>query len=108
MEDRDVQPLTQLALEVEAPRGRDVLEVDPTEARRHPRDRVDELVDRAGLEADRDGVHAGEVLEEDRLALHDGHRRERADVPQTEHGRAVGDDGDRVVARGVLPGEGLC
>jgi hypothetical protein len=45
------------------------------------------------------------VLEEDGLALHDGHRRERADVAEPEHCRAVADDGNGVAARGVDTGE---
>ena len=46
----------------------------------------------------------GELLEEHRLALHDRHRRLRADVAQPEHGGAVGDDGDRVALDRVLEG----
>ena len=35
-------------------------------------------------------------LNSDGLALHDRHRGARADVAEAQHGRAVGDDGDRV------------
>ena len=71
---------------------RDVLEVDPAEARRQPRDRLDDLLDVGGGQADRHGVDAAELLEQHRLALHHRHRGGRADVAEAEHGRAVGDD----------------
>ena len=59
------------------------------------------------VEADRPGVDAGEPLEQDRFALHDGQRGVGADVAQAEHGRAVGDHGHRVALDGqparILP-----
>ena len=58
--------------------------------------RPDDLVGIGGREADRPGVDAGELLEEDRLALHHRQRGLRADVAEPEHGGAVGDDRDRV------------
>ena len=51
---------------------------------------------------DVEDVDVGEALEEDALALHDGLARERADVAEAEHGRAVGDHGDEVALRRVL------
>ena len=56
------------------------------------------------VQADRERVDAGELLEEHRLALHHRHGRTRADVAQSEHGRAVGHDGDRVALDRVLKG----
>ena len=71
---------------------RDVLEVDAAEARRQPDDGLDDLLDVGGVQADRYGVDAAELLEQHRLALHHRHRRGRADVAETEHRGAVGDD----------------
>ena len=68
--------------------------------RRHDRD---DLVRVLRGEADRQGVDAAELLEEQRLALHDRQRRLGADVAQAEHGRAVGDDGDRVLLDREVP-----
>ena len=106
VEDRDVQPLLQPVLDLEAARRRDVLEVDAAEARRDRRDRLDDLVGVLGVQADREPVDAGELLEEHRLALHDRHRRARADVAEPQHRRAVGHHGHRValdrVAKRVL------
>ena len=56
------------------------------------------------LEADRERVDAGELLEEHALALHHRHRGLGADVAEAEHGRAVRDDRDRVALDRVLEG----
>ena len=50
-----------------------------------------------GLEADGEGVDAGELLEQHRLALHHRHRRLGTDVAEPEHGGTVGDYRDRVL-----------
>ena len=60
-----------------------------------------------GVEHDRDGVEAGELAEQRRLALHDRQRRGRADVAQPEHRGAVADDRDEPRAPGVAPGQRL-
>ena len=104
VEDRDVELLLEPLLDLEAARRGDVLEVDAAEARREPRDGLDDLLDVGGVQADRDGVDAAELLEQDGLALHHRHRRGRADVAEAEHGRAVGDDGDGVGHPGVVLG----
>ena len=104
VEDGDVELLLQALLDLEAPRSRDVLQVDAAEGRRQVLDGLDDLVRVLGVEADRERVHVGELLEERRLALHDGHRRPRPDVPEPEHGRAVGDDGDGVALDGQVEG----
>ena len=88
--------LLQPSLDLEAARRRDVLEVDPAEARREPGDGLDDLVDVGGGQTDRHGVHAAELLEEHRLALHHRHRGGRADVAEPEDRRPVGDDRDGV------------
>ncbi len=86
----------QPALDLEAARRRDVLEVDAAEPGRDHLDGLHDLVGVLGRQADRPGVDVGEPLEQRRLALHHRQRRARADVAQAEHGRAVGDDGDGV------------
>ena len=91
-------------LDLEAARRGDVLEVDAAEARRQPDDGLDDLVDVGGVQADRDGVDAAELLEQHGLALHHRHRGGRADVAEAEHGGAVGDDGDGVRHPGVVLG----
>ena len=66
--------------------------------------RLDDLVGVLRVEADRERVDAGELLEEHRLALHHRHRGARADVAEPEHRGAVADDGDRVALDRVLEG----
>ena len=104
MEDRDVELGAQALLDLEAAWGGDVLEVDPAERRRDGLADHHDLVHVLRVEADREAVDPGEVLEQGRLALHHRHRRRRPDVAQAQHGRAVGDDRDRVALDGERAG----
>ena len=102
VEDGDVELGLQALLDLEAARGGDVLEVDAAEGRRDRLDGGDDLVGVLGVQAQREGVDAAELLEEHRLALHHGHRGLGPDVAEAEHGAAVGDDGDGVALDRVL------
>jgi hypothetical protein len=51
VEDRDVELRAQPPLDLEAPRGGDVLEVDASEVRSHSPDEGDDLVDVLGVKA---------------------------------------------------------
>ena len=55
-----------------------------------------------GVDADGEGIHAAELLEQHGLALHDRQTGFRADIAQTQHGGAVGDNGYHVALEGVL------
>ena len=99
VEHRDLHPLAKLALDVEALRRLDVLEVDAAEGGLERGDDVDELVGVALGELDVEDVDAGEFLEEDALAFHHRLGGERADGAQPEDRGAVGDDRDHVAAR---------
>ena len=96
VEDGDVDLLLEPLLDLEAARRGDVLEVDAAEGRGHQPHRVDDLLRVVGVEADRERVDVGELLEEHRLALHHRHRGLGADVAEAEHRAAVGDDRDGV------------
>ena len=96
VEDRDVEQLAQPRLDLEAARGRDVLEVDAAVGRGEDLDGADDLLGVLGVQAHRPGVHPGEALEQRRLALHHRHRGGRAEVAEAEHGGPVGDHRDRV------------
>ncbi len=103
VEDRDVELLAQPALDLEATRSRDVLEVDSTEDGRDGDDRADDLVHILGGQADRPGVDVRELLEQHRLALHDRKRRLGADVAEAEDSRTVGHHRDGVLFHGQPP-----
>ena len=96
VKDRDIELGAQAPLDLEAARRRDVLQVDAAERRGRRLDERHDLIDVLGVEAQRERVDAGELLEQHRLALHHRHRRLRADVAKPEHRGAVGDDRDRV------------
>ena len=104
VEHRDIELRLEAILDLEAARRRDVLEVDAAEGRRDQLDVAHDLVGVGRVEADREGVDAGELLEQAALALHHRHRRARADVAEAEHRRAVGDDRHRVALDRVLEG----
>ena len=110
VEDGDVERRLEALLHLEAGRCGDVFQVhaaeDGGDALHGLDDGVDPVLQRhapgAGVDADREGVHTGEVLEQQRLALHDRQGGLGADVAQAEHGGAVGDDGDGVLLDGEL------
>ncbi len=76
----------------------------PPKRGRDQLDGADDLLGVLRVEADRERVDAGELLEQAALALHHRHRRARADVAEPEHRGAVGDDGDGVALDRVLEG----
>ena len=102
VEHRDLHPLAQLALDVEALGRLDVLEVDAAERRLERADDVDQLVRIALVDLDVEAVDAGEFLEQHRLAFHHRLAGERTDRAQAEHRGAVGDDADQIAARGEV------
>jgi hypothetical protein len=73
----------------------------PAQRRLHRRDHVDQPVRVALRQFNVKNVNPGELLEQTTLAFHHRFRRQRADVAQAEHGRAVGNDAHKVGARGV-------
>ena len=104
VEDRDVETFLQRVLDGEARRCGDVLEVDATEGRGDSLDGLDDLVGFFRVEADRETIDAGELLEQQRLALHHRHGGFGTDIAEAEHGGAVADDGNRVLLDRVLVG----
>ena len=102
VENGDVAALLQPLLDLKAPGGRDVLQVDAAEGAGQQADGVDDVVHILAADAQGDGVHVAEGLEQQALALHDGHAGLGADVAQAQHGGAVGDHGDRVPPAGEL------
>ena len=77
---RNVEPLDQPLLQLEAARRRDVLEVDAAKDRCYPHHRLDDLVNVFRVQTDRKRVDVRELLEERRLALHHGQCTKWTDV----------------------------
>jgi hypothetical protein len=73
--DRDLQCRTERVEDTEALRLGDVLEVDRAEGRLERLHDLHDLLRVADAQADRDGIDAAEVFEEQRLPLH--HRKPR-------------------------------
>ena len=99
VEHRNLQALAQLALDVEAFRRLDVLEIDAAEGGLERGDDVDQLVRIALVDFDVEAVDAGELLEQNGLALHDRLGRERPDRAEAQYRRAVGHHAHQVAAR---------
>ena len=102
MEHRNVHALAQLLLDLEALRRLDVLEVDAAEGRLEGRHAFHHALDCRRRQLDVEHVDVGEFLEQNRLPLHHGLRRQRPDVAQPKHRRAVGDHADEVGAARVF------
>ncbi len=102
MEHRNFHPLAQRFFNIEALRRFDILQVDAAEGWLERGDDIDHLLDGRGVDLDVEDVHAGEFLEEDGLAFHDGLRGERPDIAEAEDGRAVGNHGHEIGARRVI------
>ena len=103
VEDGYVESRSEAVLDLEAAWGRDVLEVDAPEDRGDRADAGDDLVDVLRGEADGPRVDAAELLEENRLALHDRQGGLGPDVAEPEHRRPVRDDCDRVLLDREVP-----
>src|SRR5215218_428823 len=104
VKDGDVKVFLQAFFDLEAPRGRDVLQVYTAERRRQILHGLDDRVRVLRVEADRERVDVRELFEERRLALHHRHRGPRPNVPKTEDGRTVRDYGDRIALDGEVEG----
>ena len=82
MEHRDIEQFAQPLLDDEALGRLDVLEVDAAPAFAEQLHAIDDLVGVLGVHLEVDGIDVGKALEQDRLALHHGLRRERAAVAE--------------------------
>ena len=102
VEDGDVQLTLQGLFDLKALRALDVLEVDAAEGGGDGLAGRDDAGRVVGVDADGESVHAAELLEQHSLALHDRQACLGADVTQTQHGGAVGDDGHHIALEGVL------
>jgi hypothetical protein len=89
MKDGDLHALAQLALDVEAVRRLDVLEVDAAERGLQRGNDLDQLVRVFLVDLDVEHVDTRELLEQDALAFHHRLAGQRADIAQPQHGRAV-------------------
>ena len=85
----------------------DVFQVDAAEGRLEGGNGRDHVgVHARGVDLDVEYVDAGEFLEEDGLAFHDGLGGERADIAEAQNSGAVGDDGDQIGAGRIVVGGG--
>ena len=106
VEDRDIQFLLQTALDLKAGRRGDVLQVDAAEHRGQQPHGLDDFFGIVGVQADGEGVHTAEFLEQNGLALHHRLGGGGADVAQAQHSGAVGHHSHQVALGGIGVGGG--
>ncbi len=104
VEYRDVGHVLQGRLDDEAFRRLDVFEVDAAEGRGDVLDHRDEFLGVLRRDFDVEAVDVGETLEQDRLALHYGLRRQGAEIAETQYRRTVGNDRDHIALGGIVVG----
>ena len=101
----NLHPFAQSALDVKTIRRLDVFQVNAAKGRLQRRNDVHQFVEVVFfVDLDVKHIDAGELLEQDGLALHHRLGRQRPDVAQAQHGSAIGDHRDQVAAAGVLEG----
>ena len=99
---RDVQLTLQRFFDLKALGALDVLQIDAAKGGRNGLAGSNDAGCVVGIDADGEGIHAAELLEQHRLALHDRQTSFRADIAQAQHGGAVGNDSHHVALEGVL------
>ena len=102
VEHRDFHFALERFLDDEAFGRLDVFEVDAAEGRFHALDDFDDVGGVRSVKFDVENVDVGEPFEQHALSFHDGLSRQRADVSQAQHGRAVADHRHEVPARRVF------
>jgi len=100
VENRDIAALFQFSFNFKATRRRDIFQIYPAEAACEQTDSVDDIVNFFGPNAERNRVHVAESLKQGAFAFHNGHARFGADVSESEHRGAVGNNRDKVGAAG--------
>ena len=106
VEDGDGAALLQLPLDLKAPWGGNILQIDPAEAALEQGDGVDDLIHVLAVNAQGHSVHAAKGFEQDAFALHHRHPSHWADVTQPQHSGAIGDHSHRIATAGE--GIALC
>ena len=96
VEDGDVQALFQSFLNFKTARRRDIFQIDPAKDRSDAADRLDDLIDILGVQADREGVDVAEFFEQDSLSFHDRHPGFGADIAKAQDRGAVSDHSHQV------------
>ena len=101
MKHRDLQRLAQRLLDEETIGGANVFEVDASHGRLEKLAEANDILRVLRADFEIEDVDVGELLEEVAFPLHDGLAGNGADVPEAEHRRAVGDDGNKISLGGV-------
>ena len=102
VEHGDIQLSLQRLFDLKALGALDILQIDAAKGGGNGLAGCDHTGGIVGIDADGEGIHAAELLEQHGLALHHRQTGLGADVTQAQHGGAVGDNGHHVALEGVL------
>ena len=102
VENRNIAAFLQPLFDLEAAGCGDILQIYAAEAAGQQTNGVDDLVHILGANAERDGIHIAETLEEGTLAFHNRHACFRTDVAQTQNSGAVCDNSHQIAAAGQV------
>ena len=104
VEDRNIEPVPQGILDVEALRGFDVLQVDTPHGGSKHLAEPNDVLGVGSVDFEVEDVDVGEPLEKNRLAFHHRLTGQGPDIAETEHCAAVGDHRHQVAPIGVSEG----
>ena len=104
VKDGDFHALAQFFFDVKTFRRLDVFQIDAAQRGFERGDDVDEFVRIVLVQFNVEDIDVGEFFEQTPLAFHHRLGRQRANVAQPQHCRAVGDHGDQIAARGHFVG----
>lgn len=80
----DIELSLESILDLETPRSRDILEIDPTESIGDIFHCLDEFLCVLSPDDDRECIHSCEFLKQDTLPFHNWHRCLVSEIPETE------------------------
>ena len=96
MEDRNVEFFFEPVFYLETTWGGNVFQIYSAKAGRDCFHDANDLVRVFRVQTNREGIDAGEFLEEHRLSFHHRHCCRRTNIAQTKHGSSIRNDGYRV------------
>ena len=101
MEDRNVHGLLQTAFDFKTARRADILQIDSAEGGLQALNGLYDLVHILRFQADREGIHPAEFLEQNGLALHNRHRSLWADVAKSQNRGSIADNRNGILLQGI-------
>ena len=101
MEYRDITAFLQLAFNFKAARSRNILQIDTAKGACKQSNGIDKFIHILGTDTERECIHITEFLKQGTFAFHNRHTCLRADIPQTQYSRTIGNHCHQIMPTGV-------